>query len=181
MQSKLNLELKYFCKDFTPIRRALRELGAKKAFIKSQKDYFLNLPEDKKMPARARLKLRVEDKKQRLVFYRRPNFSAKGGTHSDVLLLPIKDKNLLDFLSKALGVRAIVEKKRELWKKDNTVFHLDTLKGVGRIFEIEVWPSSTTIKKDRAKFNYYCKKLLPFLDKIVKGSNEDLVSPNKIS
>jgi len=179
METKVNFELKYFCTDFNSIRKALIGLGAKRVSIKNQKDYFFNLPAEKEVIVRARLKMRVEDGVQRLVFYRRPDFSPNTGTSSDVTLLIIKDRNLLKFFSKALGVRAIVEKKRELWKKDNTVFHLDTVKGIGKIFEIEILSKAKRIKEDRLKLNRYRGKFFPYLDKIVKGSNEDLVRDRK--
>lgn len=175
MDSKINLELKYFCKDFNEVRKILRSIGAKKESIRKQKDYFFNLPKNKNTKVPARLKLRISTGKQLLVFYRRPNFSEKKVTPADVVLFPIKDKKILSFLSKALGIKVIVEKQRELWRKENTVFHLDNVKGVGKIFEIEVWTQPRKIKKDRSAFEKYKKEFLPYLDKIIKGSNEDLV------
>lgn len=175
MESKINLELKYFCKDFNPIRKALRSIGAKKENIKKQKDYFFNLPKEKTFKIPARLKLRVSDKKQHLVFYRRPAFSIADTTPADVIVLLVKDTKILYFLSKALGVKVIVEKQRELWRKGNTVFHLDKVKGVGNVFEIEVWTKPKTIKQDQHNFARYKKELLPYLNKIIPGSNEDLV------
>lgn len=121
------------------------------------------------------MKLRIENSKQTLIYYQRANFSAITSTPSDIILLPVQDSKILSFLSKALGVRAVVEKTRELWKKENTVFHLDKVKNAGNIFEIEVWSSSKTATKDKIKFGEYKKKLLLLLDKIIKGSNEDLV------
>lgn len=175
MESKINLELKYFCKDFNPIRNVLRSIRAKKESVKKQKDYFFNLPKSKNSKIPARLKLRISDGKQSLVFYRRPEFSVTSATSADAIILHIKDKDMLSFLSKVLGVRTIVEKQRELWRKGNTVFHLDRVKGIGNVFEIEVWVRPKTIKKDRLNFDRYKKKLLPFLNKIIVGSNEDLV------
>jgi adenylate cyclase class IV len=175
MELKTNLELKYFYKDPNPIRKVLRSIGAKKESIKKQKDYFFHLPKEKNPKIPSRLKLRVSGRKQLLVFYKRPSFSAKDITPSDIVLLPVKDNKTLYFLSKALGVKVIVEKQRELWRKGNTVFHLDKVRGVGNVFEIEVWARSKTLKQDQANFERYKKKLLPHLDKIITGSNEDLV------
>lgn len=145
MQNKLNLELKYFCPDFSPIRKVLSEIGAKKVVVKNQKDYFFNLPANKANPAK-------------------------------IILYPIKDKKFLTFLSNTLGVKAIVDKKREQWKKDNTVFNLDNVQGVGKIFEIEVTTNEGGKNKAQQVFNNYQKKFLPHLTKIIKGSNLDLVS-----
>lgn len=180
MKSKVNLELKYFCKDFVPVRTVLKEIGAKKIIIKKQKDYFFNLPHNKKSDIPARFKLRIENGKQTLIYYRRPDFSSTSSTPADIVLFPVKNSKLLSFLIKALGVRVVVEKTRELWKKGNTVFHLDIVKDIGNIFEIEVQASSKTMSEDRLKFTEYRKKLLPYLEKIIKGSNEDLVLIRKI-
>jgi predicted adenylyl cyclase CyaB len=175
MELKTNLELKYFYKDPNPIRKVLRSIGAKKESIKKQKDYFFHLPKEKNSKIPSRLKLRLSDGEQRLVFYKRPSFSTANITPSDVVVLPVKDKKILYFLSKALGLKVIVEKQRELWRKGNTVFHLDKVKGVGNVFEIEVWARSKTLKQDQVNFERYKEKLLPYLDKIITGSNEDLV------
>jgi adenylate cyclase class IV len=133
------------------------------------------LPKEKNSKIPSRLKLRVSGRKQLLVFYKRPSFSAKNITPSDVIVLPVKDKKILYFLSKALGVKVIVEKQRELWRKGNTVFHLDKVKGVGNVFEMEVWTRLKTLKQDQINFERYKEKLLQYLDKIITGSNEDLV------
>jgi len=175
MELKINLELKYFCKDFNPIRKVLRSLGAEKESIKKQKDYFFNLPKEKTSKIPPRLKLRISDGEQRLVFYRRPAFSVASTTPSDVIVLSIKEKEILFLLTKALGIKVIVEKHRELWRKGNTVFHLDRVKGVGNVFEIEVWTKPKTMKQDQHNFARYKKELLPYLDKIIAGSNEDLI------
>lgn len=174
MKSLASLELKYFCKDFAAVRTALKEIGAKKVIVKKQKDYFFNLPKNNNSKVPPRLKLRVEGKKQTLIFYQRASFSTTTNTPSDIILLPIQDSKILSFLSRVLGVRVVVEKTRELWKKENTIFHLDTVKDVGNIFEIEVWSSPKTELKDSQKFAEYKRKLLPYLDKIIKGSNENL-------
>lgn len=173
MQNKLNLELKYFCADFFPIRRVLSEIGAKKNKTANQKDYFFNLPN---VQQNARFKLRIESQKQTLVYYEREDFKENKANPAKVILYPTKDKKLLTFLSNTLGIKAIVVKRREQWKKENTVFNLDTVEKVGKIFEIEITTDPKNLKKDEAIFNSYKEKLLPFLTKIVKGSNLDLVN-----
>lgn len=173
MQNKVNLELKYFCKDFAALRRTLREIGAKKVGTFAQKDYFFNLPLPKEK-VEPRLKLRIQKGTQTLIYYKRPDFSQKQATSADIILLKVKDKKLLPFLQKTLGVKAVVSKKRELWKKENTVFHLDKVRGIGKIFEIE-----STIQGNRKIaekiFNQYKKKLLSHLQQIIKASNLDLI------
>lgn len=71
-------------------------------------------------------------------------------------------------------MKVIVKKQRELWRKGDTVFHIDKVKGVGNVFEIEVWAKPKTKKQDLRNFDAYRKKLLPHLGGVIKGSNEDL-------
>jgi adenylate cyclase class IV len=176
--NKVNLELKHYCKNFQPIRIVLKSIGAKKEIVKNQKDYFFNLPNvnNKKCP---RIKLRIENSKQSLIYYERPAFVKGKNIASDVKLYDVQDKQLLPFLITALGVRAIVEKRREVWRKNNTVFHLDNVKSVGGIFEIELQKIGGKInEKDKNIFKSYQDKLLPFLGPLIKGSNVDLVKNN---
>ncbi|MFA6269891.1 MAG: CYTH domain-containing protein [Candidatus Paceibacterota bacterium] len=177
--NKINLELKHYCKDFKKVRLVLKEIGAKKEVVKNQKDYFFNLSDinKEKLP---RLKLRIEGKKQLLVYYERPQFVKGKDTASDVKLYEVKDNQLLSFLVKSLGVKAVVDKKREVWRKTNTVFHIDNVKGVGGIFEIELQKKGSKITEaDKKIFKSYQDKLLPFLGPVIKGSNVDLVKPEK--
>jgi adenylate cyclase class IV len=88
----------------------------------------------------------------------------------------VTDEHLLPFLQETLGIQATVEKKREIWKKGNTVFHLDTIKNIGNVFEIELRKTGTITQKDKEIFKSYQNQFVPYLEKIIKGSNMDLVS-----
>ncbi len=173
MQQKQNLELKYFCTDFVSIRSALKEIGAYKEIVKRQKDYFFNLP-NANYKRNGRMKLRVENRRMTLIYYERPDFTHSNNGTSDVLLLSA-NQQILNFLTKTHGVTTTVKKTREVWRKDNTVFHLDDIDGVGKVFEIELQKMGLLTEKDKKIFEGYKEKVLPFLGKIIKGSNEDLV------
>jgi len=177
MQKKQNLELKHYCEDFQEIRKVLKEIGARREVVKKQKDYFFDLPQEKKRQ-KARMKLRIENKTMFLVYYERPDFVAGKDTTADIALLEA-NKQTLGFLEKSLGVTAIVEKKREVWRKNNTVFHLDEVSGAGKIFEIELQKNGKITEKDKELFSNYQKQVSPWLGKVIKGSNVDLVLGNK--
>ncbi len=172
--NKTNLELKHYCTDFKRVRAALKQLGAMKEIVKQQKDYFFALPINKDRTA-PRLKLRIEGPAKTLIYYERPDFVKAKDTASQVKLYTLEDASLLPLLEQALGVTAIVEKKREVWRKDHTVFHLDTVKGVGTIFEIELQKRGKITEKDKKLFSSYQATLLPLLGDVIKGSNVDLV------
>lgn len=173
METKRNLELKHRCDDFTKIREVLEEIGAEKEVAKSQKDYFFNLPEEKEKLG-ARMKLRIESGEMSLIYYERPDFVADNDTPADIALLKA-DQSTLDFCKRSLGVQAIVEKEREVWRKDHTVFHLDEVQGVGKIFEIEVQCADNVTEADEELFFEYQNKLSQLLGEVVTGSNVDLV------
>jgi adenylate cyclase class IV len=124
MQSKQNLELKHFCENFQEVRKALLHLGASKDTVKKQRDYFFHLPQQKHTQ-KARIKLRVEGKKMFLVYYERPDFVAGTDVSSDIALLEA-NKDTLRFLEKALGVSAVVEKRREVWRKQTRPYFQST-------------------------------------------------------
>lgn len=171
-----NLELKHFCPDFKAVRKVLLGIGARKDVVKMQKDYFFKLPKSK--TGNPRIKLRIENKIQKLIYYDRPEFKNGEETPSKIQLYGVKDKKLLPFLKESLGVISIVEKKREIWRKDNTVFHLDDVKTVGKIFEIELQKNGKISKEDVEMFKNYQDILLPYLGDVIKNSNGDLVLKN---
>ena len=173
--TKINLELKHYCRDFRRVRALIRKIGAKKVMTKRQKDFFFNLP-SRKGAVKQRMKFRVADDEQTLIHYVRPNFSKHAATRSELVLYFARDAHLLPFLKKALGVSSIVEKRRELWQLGNAVFHLDRVKGVGNIFEIELQKSGSVTAKDKKLFARYQKLFAPHLGRVVKGSNGDLLA-----
>ena len=176
--NKTNIELKHYCSDFKQVRAILKEIGAEKEIVKNQKDYFFDLPKNANKVS-PRLKLRIEGDKQTLIYYERPDFTKTKDAVADVKLYEVNDNQLLPFLESSLGVKALVQKKREVWRKENTVFHIDTVKDVGGIFEIELQKLGKITDKDKETFKSYQTKLVPFLGKVIKGSNVDLIQQKK--
>ncbi|MBI4458056.1 CYTH domain-containing protein [Candidatus Uhrbacteria bacterium] len=172
--NKINLELKHFCQDFAKVREVLEQIGAHKEIVKNQKDYFFFLPAENG-GQQPRLKLRIENAQKTLVYYERPSFVSGAVTPALVKLYSVGDDMLLPFLEQCLGTRAIVEKTREVWRKGDAVFHLDTVKDVGQIFEVEL-QKEEIVEEDRLEFQNYQRALLPFLGQVIEGSNVDLVS-----
>lgn len=171
---KINLELKHYCKNFAPIRKILQKNGATNLGTVFQKDYFFNLPQGN-YSIEPRLKLRIEDEKQTLIFYKRGDFKQDSSNPADVHFYEVKDNELLDFLREVLGVKAIVEKNRERWRKDNIIFNLDEVNKVGKIFEIELETTLENKERDESTFTQYRDKFLKYLGDVVNGSNVDLV------
>ena len=172
MQFRLNREIKAYCPDFAPVRAILREHSAEFVEVKEQVDYYYNLPAGDDTQGTRRLKLRLEKGTATVIYYRERQES--GARTSHVRMSLADDPGLKDVLESALGARAIVHKHRELWRKDNTVFNLDEVEGVGRILEVEVqYDAGRDID---TQVDEYRDLLGPHLRGYISGSNEDLVS-----
>ena len=181
-----NRELKHYCPDFRPVRRVLRGLGARREPPRTQVDTYYRLPEQPgdwlpeqpgyrlpEQPGRRwRLKLRVERGRRTLVHY-------ADAYDADVrsvryALADVPDPAIGRMLESALGVSAVVRKRREQWHAHRTLFNLDTIEGVGRVFEAEVAAddpaeAEALIARYRALFG-------PHLGPPVGASNEDLLA-----
>jgi adenylate cyclase class IV len=163
-----NVEIKCYCPDFKPIKGVLRVLGARHVVTKRQVDTYFRVPADGPTCFR-RLKLREQLGKAELIGY---SDTYTGGSRDvDYRVVPA-DKRLKEVLVGALGVSAIVTKRRELWTLPRTLFNLDTIDGLGKVFEAEVvlraGETSDEIERYRELFE-------PYLGERIEGSNEDLL------
>jgi predicted adenylyl cyclase CyaB len=71
-----------------------------------------------------------------LVSYERPDQTGPKG--SDYTLVPTDEPSLLKAaLTTALGVRRVVDKRREIFLADNVRIHLDDVAGLGAFLEFE--------------------------------------------
>lgn len=178
MDFRLNREIKAYCRDFDTVRRLLREHGAEIVAVKEQVDHSYRLPPpdpngaDADAVGNRRLKLRVESGHSELIYYCEGQES--GGRTSRFQTAEANDPLMLDVLAAALGIRATVRKRRELWRRDNVVFNLDTVDSVGRIFEVEVQARDGC--DIDARLSAYRRLFAPCLGGDIVGSNEDLVS-----
>ena len=123
-------EFKARCEDFTHIRDELRRRRAVFAGLDEQTDTYFRVPN-------GRLKLREGTIERNLIHYLRADEA--GIKRSDVTLYkPPPGDELKDILTKALGVRTIVRKKREIYFIGNVKVHLDDVERLGSFVEVEV-------------------------------------------
>jgi adenylate cyclase, class 2 len=167
---RLNREIKAYCPDFEPIRRVLREVEVTFAGRKEQVDYFFVLPDGEGNPRQRRLKLRTDDEGARLIYYYDREEPNSRNVNFEIAEVDAATKELLEA---ALGVRAIVRKRREIWKQANTRFNLDEVDGVGTIFETEV--EGVEGDDSSKQLAGYRELFAPYLGEEIAGSNEDLV------
>ncbi|WP_116127572.1 class IV adenylate cyclase [Lewinella sp. IMCC34183] len=126
------VELKATSTDHDRQRERLLAAGADFRGTDHQVDHYFRVPE-------GRLKLRVGNVENSLIFYRRENTAT--AKNSDANLTPLDHaataRELAATLDAALGTLVVVDKQREIYFIDNVKFHLDTIAGLGTFVEIE--------------------------------------------
>jgi adenylate cyclase, class 2 len=127
--SFINIEIKARTVNTDFIRQYLLKNGAEERGIDFQTDTYFNA-------GKGRLKLREGNIENNLIYYEREDNA--GPKQSNFSLLQVVDAPALkNILSKAIGVKIKVEKKREIYFIKNVKFHLDYLEGLGNFVEIE--------------------------------------------
>lgn len=125
----LNVEIKAACKDPGNIRRFLHDNNASFIGVDEQVDTYFQTNN-------GRLKLREGNIENNLIYYERANEA--GPKHSLFHLVKIEDANgLKGVLTKSMGIKVVVRKKREIYYIGNVKFHIDEVDGLGSFVEIE--------------------------------------------
>lgn len=125
-----NIELKARLRDPATARLAAQAIATGAAGVEVQTDTYFHVPH-------GRLKLReIAGRPAVLIAYRRPDDAAAKA--SDYRLVPMDDAEALKLaLAAALGIRAVVQKRREIFLVDNVRIHLDEVAGLGSFLEFE--------------------------------------------
>jgi predicted adenylyl cyclase CyaB len=126
-----NVEIKARVADLDALRRRVEPLAESGPHDLHQEDTFFPC-------ADARLKLRkLGERTGELIWYQRDD--RDGPKQSSYELVPTETPDLLrDVLARALGVRGIVRKHRQLYLVGRTRVHLDRVEGLGDFMELEV-------------------------------------------
>ena len=174
MPAHLNVELKARCADPARVRRVLAAAGATSPGVDVQRDVYFEVPA-------GRLKLRRGTIERALVFYRRGDVADAKRSEVTMTRLeaapPDVDRALEETLATALGVRAVVEKTREIRYVDNVKFHLDEVPGLGAFVEIEAIDLDGTRGEERlrAQCEAWRERLGLSADDLVAASYADFV------
>ncbi|RTL53257.1 MAG: CYTH domain-containing protein [Sphingobacteriales bacterium] len=125
----INIEIKAKCFHPEKVEAFLVSAGADFKGIDFQKDTYFKVEN-------GRLKLRQGNIENNLIYYERSNLS--GPKPSYFQLVQVKDSNtLLDMLTRAIGKKIVVDKKRKIFFIENVKFHIDEVVGLGFFVEIE--------------------------------------------
>lgn len=150
----LNIEIKAHCKNPGKVRDYLK---SKKAFfngVDEQVDTYFNINN-------GRLKLREGRIENNLIFYERNNQA--GPKSSQFNLVRVEDAaGLKEVLTKSMGIKVVIKKKREIWYIDNVKFHIDEVVGLGSFVEIEAGNMLAKLSKEQLKEQ--CDQYMEALD-----------------
>ena len=164
-----NIEIKARCTDPGAVRRRLAQLGIPLARRMRQVDTYHFVPH-------GRLKLReIEGDEAQLIQYQRPD--ATDTRASDYVIVPVPEPaSLTEALARALGVRAVVDKQRELYLWRHTRIHLDEVAGLGSFLELETVVTDQTQEAAERE----CREVQAALgireEDLVAGSYADLLA-----
>ena len=159
--SFINVEIKAKTSRTNEIRKFLQEHHAEFKGVDEQTDTYFNVPN-------GRLKLRQGKIENNLIFYNRPNQTGPKESNFDLVKIEEGDA-LREMLSKAIGIKVIVRKRREIYYIENVKFHLDTLEDLGNFVEIEA--GNKILPLSREKLHEQCAYYL----KEFEIKDEDLI------
>jgi len=171
----INFEFKANCKDIKTAEQRLLALEPLFIGTDRQVDTYFNV-------ANGRLKLREGNIENALIHYHRTNTA--GAKQSDVTLYKHQpEASLKEALTKALGIKTVVDKRRKIYFIDNVKFHFDEVKGLGSFLEVEAIDENGAIGVEKLKeqCRYYAKLLGVGEQDYVAESYSDLLLAKKSS
>jgi adenylate cyclase class IV len=126
-----NIEIKARSSDVAAQERIAARLADRPPVLMEQRDTFFHVP-------RGRLKLReLSNGTGELIAYERPD--SPEPVQATYIRCPASEPHALKAaLAAALGVRAVVRKRRTLFLADQARIHLDEVAGLGRFIELEI-------------------------------------------
>jgi adenylate cyclase class 2 len=165
----LNVEIKALSNDPTFVRNYLLSHNADFRGVDEQTDTYFNVPN-------GRLKLREGAIENNLIFYERTDQAGPKSSHFH--LVQVEDnKAMKEVLTASLGVKVVVQKKREIYYIRNVKFHIDEVPGLGSFVEIEAGNISADLSQPELKeqCDFYLKELKIAYDDLVEISYSDML------
>ncbi len=126
-----------------------------------------------------RLKVREGRLEKSLIFYRRTNSAHARRSIVEMMLLPRRN-SARAILTRALGVLAVVDKRREIYFVGNVKIHLDRVRGLGTFLEVEAMTRSGDMGKVRAQAAKFQKLFAISPKDIVPHSYSDLILKKRV-
>jgi len=166
----LNVEVKAKTNHSEFIRDYLKTNKAEFKGTDFQADTYFNV-------SNGRLKLREGNIENNLIYYERQN--TPGAKESSFQLVHVSDAtSLKEILTRSLGIKIVVRKKREIYFIRNVKFHIDEVEGLGNFVEIEASDLYADISKEelQKQCNFYLGELKINEEDLISVSYSDLLS-----
>jgi adenylate cyclase class 2 len=173
-EPRRNLEIKSVCADLAAAREAAQQLAGPRAAILDQIDTYFQVPT-------GRLKLReINHTSAELIYYDRPDdFAARVSRYQ---IAPVVDpESLKALLVAALGVRAVVRKRRELFLYENVRIHLDAVENLGNFIELEAVLGHVGRVESPAQLDHLARTLGIRPEQRLAGSYGELIVRSNVS
>ena len=171
--SIFNIEFKAKTNDLTAVENILLQRNPIFIGEDHQIDTYFNV-------ANGRLKLREGNIENALIHYERENTA--GSKSSQVLLYQhLPDENLKAVLTKGLGIKTVVDKRRKIYFIDNVKFHFDTVQSLGTFIEVEAIDKDGSIGKEKLQeqCNFYAAVFNICREDFMAVSYSDMVMAEK--
>jgi len=165
----LNIEIKAICRNPGQVREYLQKSNAEFKGTDYQTDTYFNVQT-------GRLKLREGNIENNLIFYERND--QPGAKASNFQLVNVTDPvRLKEVLIKSLGIKAVVDKKREIYFAGNVKFHLDEVVGLGNFAEIEASDLYAEVSREQllSQCEFYLQELRIKEEDLISVSYSDMI------
>lgn len=175
-----NFEIKAKLTDRRRVERQLSALGARRMWLRAQRDTFFVLPPQ--ASGSTWLKLReVDGRRAELISYRREGVADAAATGaplvSDYDVMVVEDPGAWKrLLGRVLPLDRVVEKERTLWLYENTRVHLDDVVGLGPFVELETVVQGQSAADARQETLRLMDVLHVEREACVRGAYRDLLS-----
>jgi adenylate cyclase, class 2 len=169
----LNIEIKAKCNDPVFIRNYLLSAGAEFKGVDEQTDTYFAV-------ANGRLKLREGNIENNLIFYERTDQPGPKNSHFHLVKV-IDPEGLKEVLTKSIGVKVVVKKKREIYYISNVKFHIDDVPGLGSFVEIEAGNVLADVPEEKLKeqCNFYLGEFGVKQEDLIDISYSDMLFENE--
>lgn len=165
-----NIEFKARVLSIEELENRLLSLSPRFIGLDHQIDTYFNTPN-------GRLKLREGNIENALIHYERENTA--GSKESKIILYQHQPSPALkEILTKTLGIKIVVDKKRKIYFIENVKFHFDVVASLGQFAEVEVIDETGTISLEslRETCEHYRKFLGIREEELLEGSYSDLLA-----
>ena len=168
----LNIEIKAKCRNPDEVREYLHKRKAEYKGTDHQTDTYFNVQN-------GRLKLREGNIENNLIFYER-NDQPDARASNFQLVNFTGPARLKEVMIKSLGIKAIVEKKREIYFVGNVKFHIDEVFGLGNFVEIEASDLYADVSKEelQRQCEFYLQELRIKEQDLIAVSYSDMIMEN---